>query len=373
MTFRHLIVWALLASATACGDPTGIDDDAPFPSGADTVTIKENRGLLVLSGASVDFSGQPDWAFVGNGSAFVAKRWFPDRGVWFVDPDANRSVQLIEGPDVIQQVKWASGAERVYVSEFNRIQSIAVDGSAPLDHTDDTDGRFLVSPNGRLLLHDRFVPAGSTPWSLIDYTRDTVVDMPSNDYLALFDTHLLFLSEDTPGALGVWDLESGVATPVYGLPATVGPYGPIIGAGGSRSNPTLTLLDVNESGVRIQHYRGDTTSGTMSVIEVLEVPRDSVYSSPNGTDEVAAAVSADGTTVAMSVTRERLNLCFGRDTGCPRFHWEIRVADIDSGNTRVVARGASYWPADELVLSPTGDRLLYEVDGDLYLVERIRG
>jgi hypothetical protein len=143
----------------------------------------------------------------------------------------------------------------------------------------------------------------------------------------------------------------------------------VIGAGGSRRNPTVTVLEADESGVRVREYRGDVASGTMSAVEVLEIPADSVYSFPEGRRRVAGTVSADGTTVAVSVTREQLNLCFAKDTGCPRYHWDILVVDVTGGEPRMLASGASYRFPDELVLSPTGDRLLYEVDGDLYLVE----
>ena len=107
-------------------------------------------------------------------------------------------------------------------------------------------------------------------------------------------------------------------------------------------------------------FVGDVT-GPGTVTDVHRIPGDSIWLSPF--DNIMASRSPDGDLFGFGVTRS-IN-CAG---GCIE-RYAIEVYERSSGVSRIVANGASQKGPWGLVFSPDGSRLLYETEGNLYLVE----
>ena len=107
-------------------------------------------------------------------------------------------------------------------------------------------------------------------------------------------------------------------------------------------------------------FVGDA-AGPGTVTEVHRISGDSIWGSPG--NNVVASRSPDGDLFGFGVTRSIT--CGG---GCTE-RYAIEVYDRSSGVNRIVADGVAPKGPWGLVFSPDGSRLLYETDGNLYLVE----
>jgi hypothetical protein len=358
---------SVLASATILSGCASDSDPFDPNSPPDTATYQEHRGQLISTGLRelTDGLTDPNWVFLNNSTeiAYVTGTGWEGGGkLWFRDLETTTSVQLMDGLNVIQEVQYAADEGRIYLGQWHGLISVKPDGTDPVTHETDADGTFRVSPNGRHLLFRR---ASERRVVLMDRAvgDTTVVDLEPA-YTRMSNQHAVFPVEsgDSEAGVGVMDFAADKTLTTSGL----GSYFPVllIGVGGPPEAPRLSVIGLADDAADVVTFIGNPTTGTGIATELLHIPGDSVWASP--IDAVKGGTSPDGGRIAVSVTRDLISGCFG--SPC-RFLWDIVLIDVTTRAVSVVARGISGREPMGIVFSPDGSRLLYETDGELYLVE----
>lgn len=351
---------AVLTGCFGGGDGGPSSPTAP----TDTVAYEEDRGRLIAQDVREYTNGllEPNWVFLGNEREIAYATQVGGGRLWFRDLDAAGPVELIRDLGVVQDVHYAPDEGRIYVGKSQAIISVDPDGTDAVTLTDDNWARVRISSDGRYLLHTR---SSDNQTELVDRVMADTVEVDREPaFVRMFDDYAVFptgLGTSELG-VGVWDLATGDTALTTGFQASFSSPA-IVDIGGHRDSPRFTVIDAT-GGARVVTFTGDAAAGTGATSESLFIPPDSVWADPY--DNVKGAASPDGSRIAVSVLRDYLSGCYG--SPC-RFRWDILLVDVTADEVSVIAYGVSKGEPTGMVFSPAGSRLLYETEGQLYLVD----
>jgi hypothetical protein len=134
-----LALATILSGCASDSDP--FDPNAP----PDTATYQEHRGQLIATGLREHTDGlaDPNWVFLNNSNeiAYVTGTgWAGGGKLWFRDLGTTKSVQLMDGLDVIQEVQYAAEEGRIHLGQWQElirpssIRNVSISSERNLSH-----------------------------------------------------------------------------------------------------------------------------------------------------------------------------------------------------------------------------------------------
>lgn len=348
MPLRLLLLMAL--PVLACSDDP-VEPESP----AEPEPIVENRGELLTTGVGTSgLDGSTPWLWLNAREvAYLVPQDTaagPGSGVWVMDALSYQRRHLLE-LDAARSLAFASVEGRLYVTDSNGLHALDPREAEPDAVKLAGTARTLVgvSPNGRYRVEA--LPGGEG--LLVDaVVGDSLAlesvgphDRPNDDGTFLFAR---------PTGLGALDVASRTIR-TWEYPAAVGELREIRGP---TAYPEVTFVEPS-GGARTLQAREPSQGFLERYRAVLSGP---VQSST--LDVLELARSPEGWRFVFAVVRGTRSVEAGVE-----WAWEIVVYDASNGRSKSVATGFSDGVLPRgLAITPDGTRMLYGVEGGLYLV-----